>query len=192
MAKIIQSIGDAVYQEVPIADFPGPTESRNIQNLRFDIVSMSSACNHNLSADITVSNPISSSASTLARNARRNGNANNYAEARKNSQYAEVSRSRGLEFFPFAIETFGRLGKQFDKCLKVLATRGIAQSEVDQLVANKLHASLIHLWKMKISCVLQKGNVRIIQMASARIHSRNRNPSRPILNFGVLQERLFH
>ena len=194
MSAILKSSGDVVYQEIPINSFPvdGASDSSTAPNLRFDIVAMSRAFLQNISADVTVSNPLSSSAAILLQNANTNGNSNNRAESRKNAMYAQVSHARGLKFTPLAVETFGRLGKSFRKCLKEAASRVIASSaEVDQIVANKLHATLVHLWQMKISCVLQKGNARIIQMAISRILSRNhQSPNLNNLDFSVLQERL--
>ena len=190
-----RAAGDIVREEVPLSGIAVPASSSSFRNLRFDFTLTSCALQSNISADVTVSNPISSSHAVLTQNAARNGASNQRAESRKLATYAGVSASLGFTFIPLALEVFGRFGKQTDNFLKQLASRAIANSaEVDQTVANKLHASLIHLWKTKISCLLQKGNVRIIHMYSYRAVQGCQNPlnsSAHRLDFGFLQQRLF-
>jgi hypothetical protein len=189
-ASIIQSSGHSVQQEVPISAASSTHTSSG--NLRFDIIATSSASLHNISADVTVTNPLSGSPAILARNATNNGNACTRAERRKESIYSGVSAGLGRQFVPLAIEVFGRLGAKCDSFLKQLASSAIANyAGVDSVIANKLHASLIHLWKIKISCILQKGNSKIIHMGSSRILHRSmtvQNGRQPI-DFNALQER---
>ena len=100
------------------------------------------------------------------------------------------SRAMGYQFKPLAIEVFGRFGKHFSTVLRSLASRALASlADDDRAVLNKLHASLIHLWQMKISCCLQNGNARIIQMGAFRIANRGQSSGNAI-NFNSLQESL--
>jgi hypothetical protein len=152
-------------------------------------LSTSSASNNNLSADVTISNPISSSLFLVARNANRDNATNSRAEARKQAIYSEVSTRMGYQFVPLAIESFGRLGSKCDFFLKQVAAHTIsADAQVDTTVSNALHASFIHLWKMKISCTLQKGNAKVIQMGIYRVLRSHYNFPQRHINFSSLQE----
>jgi hypothetical protein len=133
--------------------------------LRFDILVTSSALSTQFSADVTVVNPISSSPVLLSQHAARSGQACASAEARKQAQYAQASTDLGYDFIPFAMEVFGRLGQQGTALLKTLASRVVSErAEVDLITSNKLHASLIHLWRIQLSSILQKGNAKAINM----------------------------
>ena len=137
-----------------------------------------------------MANPVSSSPQLLPVFAATNGAANQRAESRKRAIYSGVSAAMGLRFVPLAIEVFGRFGRGCEELLRDLAGKAVANfAEVDQVVANKLHVTLIHLWKTKISCILQKGNARIIHMAAFRCSQQIAAPiDHP--DFGILQERL--
>ena len=183
-ASLMKSSGFITKQEVLLSTLPNACNSSH--NLRFDILVTSCALLSQYSADVTVINPISSSQSVLAQNASTNGNASRTAESRKRALYSDHSSQLGYEFVPLALEVFGRLGTAGNALLKQMATRAIAnQADVDTVTATKLHASLVHWWRIKISCVLQKGNARIIQMG---VHRNSDNPRQHTLDFNALQE----
>ena len=145
----------------PSPNVSGPPNS----NLRLDITVTSSALSTQYSADVTVINPISSAPQLLAQNASTNGHACLAAENRKISAYAQASSALGYTFVPFAMEVFGRLGPKGTAFLKTLASRAVSErAQVDLIASNKLHASLVHLWRIQLSCILQKGNARAIFM----------------------------
>lgn len=162
--------------------------------VRFDILATSRAFETPISADVTVTNPVSTSPVLLARHAATNGSANRAAENRKRAIYEAVSRDAGIAFFPFSVEAFGRIGEPGDSLLKSLASHAINNlADVDPITANKLHASLLHLWRIKISCALQKGNANAVnsgfQRTNGQLYS-SISSSRSI-DFNLLQERHF-
>ena len=107
-AQILRTAGDCVQQEVPICSIPSTQVLAH--NLRFDLISTSSASQQNITADVTVINPISSSQAILNRNATNDGNAAKTAERRKEAIYSGCSAALGMRFIPLAFEVFGRIG----------------------------------------------------------------------------------
>jgi hypothetical protein len=173
-AHIIRSTGDLVQLEVPASHVPVfGSGGRDLQsrNLRFDLLITSSASAIYKTADVTIVNPISSSPQVLRQNAHTSGNACRLADHRKQAIYSRTCAALGLAFLPLSVEVFGRLGPCAEAMLQECAQKVIVNDfNLDRSTNNKLHSSLIHQWKMQLSCILQRANSLIIRQ---RGHRRN-------------------
>jgi hypothetical protein len=85
-----------------------------------------------------------------------------HAEKEKNKKYLVECDKIKAKFHPFAIETFGGLGKQAGKFLTTLAL--FATENCCIIPAGELMTSL----RNSIACAVQKGNALIVARASVR------------------------
>ena len=192
LRDILRSTGAHTQSELSITVPPSLPHRSRPTTVRVDVLATSRAFENPVSADVTVTNPVSASATLLARNATQNGSANRAAESRKCTIYESVCRDAGYAFVPFALEVFGRLGSKAESFLKNLASHAANNiADVDLIAANKLHASLLHLWRMKISCALQKGNANAVISGLQRLTSQSSSTAiwSQHIDFGSLLER---
>ena len=186
LSAIISSSGVSTQLEVPVTNC-GPISSAADEVIRRYGITASGDLRP-LAVDVSVTHSTPLSQSTLMTNVRSSGSAARNREAKKVRDYGNVSRRLGMHFVPFVMESYGTFGPQAELFLKTLA-RHITSSRCYSGNANpSVSAALLHSWRRRLSCAMQKANARILQLRALRgteAHGRQPRVLRP--DFSGLQ-----
>ena len=110
--------------------------------------------------DVTVRHGVPSAGERLARAAARNGAVNNEAEAAKRSRYPDGRAPTRV--VPFALETYGRLGRT-----ALLHLRQLARAQAQRLEesADEAASTLTLRWGCRLSVALHRANAEALRAA---------------------------
>ena len=164
-SSILKSAGSSVQCEVPISAFDPNQPS--LVNRRFDLLARTGA-HSPLSADVSIVHPTPCSAASRRTYSRQAGTAARIREELKSNAYTGISRRLGMVFTPLIFESFGRCGTKCERFLKTLARHVASRESFSGTASPHTSALLLHSWRRRISCALQKANARIFQMRAFR------------------------
>ncbi len=123
--------------------------------------------------DVTVTHPSRAPNSTASKqlnraHGRQNGVAAEAAAKQKRSKYERAARTAGHRFFPLAVETYGRWGEDAVKLLRGLAKRVPTPDFLDESERDDHQETNCERWWSRLSVLLQKGNVQLIERRAGR------------------------
>jgi len=93
---------------------------------------------------------------------------------KKREHYAAGIGGKPVTLIPIVACSFGRWSDETNRFLKAMAkARSLQLANTLGVDAVKAKAAIIHKWRLELSCLLQRGNAKIIRAAfpTRRIHS---------------------
>ena len=167
-----------VQQELPLHLLSPP--SPNPPQGRMDLVVTSGDFQTNILADVTITHPFPSSTSPITNTMLNPLHFTKIKEAAKRNKYQHAARASGATVVPLVLETFGSSGPAFQRFLNICADGFLQKIFLSHPSRQETHKSLImRSWRSRISCALQKANIRLLFSKASRASSANQTGQRP-------------
>jgi hypothetical protein len=110
---------------------------------------------------------------------RTDGLAATNVSASKDRKYGAVARRLGLDFHPLIYETYGRSAATTDAFLIIMAKAFASRHRTADISLDNLISLVVHQWRVKLSCTLQRCNARLITRKVHAAHSSRARGSIP-------------
>ena len=139
-----------------------------------DLIVTSGDFSTNILADVTITHPIPSPSTHITQAMLSPLHFIKLRENHKKAHYLQAARAVGGSIFPLALDTFGAAGSSFHKFLNICAEGYLQKIFLSHPTREELHKSVImRSWRSRVSCALQKANVRLLFSKASRASNLN-------------------